>query len=47
MVADKSKSLEVTRLNVSHWSGRAGTIAASQFPLVTALGTKNNIVSRG
>ncbi|KAF8555031.1 iron reductase [Imleria badia] len=35
----------VTRLNIGYWSGRAGLLAASQFPLVTALGTKNNVVS--
>lgn len=37
----------VTRLNIGHWSGRAGLLAASQLPLVTALGTKNNVVSCG
>ncbi|KAG8221425.1 hypothetical protein J3R82DRAFT_1613 [Butyriboletus roseoflavus] len=39
------KQLEVTKPNVSGWSRRAGVLAASQLPLVTALGTKNNIVS--
>ncbi|KAH7920226.1 hypothetical protein BV22DRAFT_1021612 [Leucogyrophana mollusca] len=37
--------LEGNRLNLSYWSHRAGILAASQLPLVTALGTKNNIVS--
>ncbi|KAI0717230.1 ferric reductase NAD binding domain-containing protein [Cerioporus squamosus] len=32
-------------LNWQYWSGRAGTLAVSQFPLVTVLGTKNNILS--
>lgn len=41
------EELEVTKPNINRWSGRAGVLAASQFPLVTALGTKNNIVSRG
>ncbi|KAH0828785.1 putative ferric reductase [Lanmaoa asiatica] len=41
----ENKELEVTKFNISRWSGRAGVIAASQFPLVTALGTKNNVVS--
>ncbi|KAG6370004.1 putative ferric/cupric reductase [Boletus reticuloceps] len=30
-----------------NWCSRAGMLAASQFPLITVLGTKNNIVSRG
>ncbi|KIJ04502.1 hypothetical protein PAXINDRAFT_22206 [Paxillus involutus ATCC 200175] len=37
--------LEGNKFAVSYWSNRAGMLAASQFPLVTALGTKNNIVS--
>ncbi|KIK79791.1 hypothetical protein PAXRUDRAFT_121749, partial [Paxillus rubicundulus Ve08.2h10] len=37
--------LEGNNFSVSYWSNRAGMLAASQFPLVTALGTKNNIVS--
>ncbi|KAG6369815.1 hypothetical protein JVT61DRAFT_13529 [Boletus reticuloceps] len=28
-----------------NWCSRAGMLAASQFPLITVLGTKNNIVS--
>ncbi|KAG9309648.1 putative ferric reductase [Chiua virens] len=32
-------------IKVDIWAARAGLIAASQFPLVTALGTKNNIIS--
>ncbi|OAX32427.1 hypothetical protein K503DRAFT_663301, partial [Rhizopogon vinicolor AM-OR11-026] len=37
--------LEGHKLDLSYWCNRAGTLAASQFPLITALGTKNNIVS--
>ncbi|KAI0828500.1 iron reductase [Trametes gibbosa] len=33
------------KLDVSYWSGRAGAIATSQLPLVTALGTKNNPIA--
>jgi hypothetical protein len=29
-----------------NWCSRAGLLAASQFPFITVLGTKNNIVSR-
>ncbi|RPD78372.1 hypothetical protein L226DRAFT_481122 [Lentinus tigrinus ALCF2SS1-7] len=32
-------------LNWQYWSGRAGTLAVSQFPLITVLGTKNNVLS--
>ncbi|KAG2346403.1 hypothetical protein BDR05DRAFT_988089 [Suillus weaverae] len=32
-------------LDISYWCNRSGMLAASQFPLITALGTKNNIVS--
>ncbi|KAF7419213.1 hypothetical protein PC9H_001799 [Pleurotus ostreatus] len=28
-----------------YWSNRTGTLATSQFPLITALGTKNNLIS--
>ena len=28
-----------------YWSGRAGTLAVAQFPLITALGTKNNVIA--
>ncbi|KIK92932.1 hypothetical protein PAXRUDRAFT_146211, partial [Paxillus rubicundulus Ve08.2h10] len=37
--------LEGIKFDINYWSNRAGMLAASQFPLVTALGTKNNIVS--
>ncbi|KAH7903964.1 hypothetical protein BJ138DRAFT_1073787 [Hygrophoropsis aurantiaca] len=37
--------VEGRRLSLGYWSNRAGMLAASQFPLVTALGTKNNVVS--
>ncbi|KAI9057704.1 iron reductase [Trametes sanguinea] len=33
------------RLDYTYWSSRAGAIGASQFPLITALGTKNNVVA--
>lgn len=38
--------LEGKKLDYQYWGNRAGTIAASQLPLVTALGTKNNVISR-
>ncbi|GBE84199.1 iron reductase [Sparassis crispa] len=37
--------LEGHKLDMTYWGNRAGTIAASQIPLVTALGTKNNVVA--
>ncbi|KAG2346622.1 hypothetical protein BDR05DRAFT_959562 [Suillus weaverae] len=37
--------LEGHALDITYWSNRSGILAASQFPLITALGTKNNIVS--
>ncbi|KAG2151488.1 ferric reductase NAD binding domain-containing protein [Suillus clintonianus] len=37
--------LEGQALDITYWCNRAGILAASQFPLITALGTKNNIVS--
>lgn len=37
--------LEGHTLNIAYWCNRSGVLAASQFPLITALGTKNNIVS--
>lgn len=37
--------LEGRTLYISYWCNRSGMLAASQFPLITALGTKNNIVS--
>ncbi|KAG1768915.1 ferric reductase NAD binding domain-containing protein [Suillus placidus] len=37
--------LEGYTLDITYWSNRSGILAASQFPLITALGTKNNIVS--
>ncbi|KAF7980574.1 hypothetical protein HWV62_37747 [Athelia sp. TMB] len=33
------------KFNLIYWTNRAGAIAASQFPLVTALGTKNNVIA--
>ncbi|KAG2138475.1 ferric reductase like transmembrane component-domain-containing protein [Suillus clintonianus] len=38
-------NLEGHALDITYWCNRSGTLAASQFPLITALGTKNNIVS--
>ncbi|KAI0371024.1 hypothetical protein BV20DRAFT_1112735 [Pilatotrama ljubarskyi] len=32
-------------LDPTYWSGRAGAMAASQLPLITALGTKSNLLS--
>ncbi|KAG1717753.1 ferric reductase NAD binding domain-containing protein [Suillus lakei] len=37
--------LEGHALDITYWCNRSGLLAASQFPLITALGTKNNIVS--
>ncbi|KAG1726686.1 ferric reductase NAD binding domain-containing protein [Suillus lakei] len=37
--------LEGHALDITYWCNRSGMLAASQFPLITALGTKNNIVS--
>ncbi|OJA18274.1 hypothetical protein AZE42_04990 [Rhizopogon vesiculosus] len=33
------------KLDITYWCNRSGILAASQFPVITALGTKNNIVS--
>ncbi|EPQ59825.1 hypothetical protein GLOTRDRAFT_71520 [Gloeophyllum trabeum ATCC 11539] len=37
--------LEHKKFDESFYSNRAGTLAASQFPLIVALGTKNNPIS--
>ncbi|KAH9838053.1 iron reductase [Rhodofomes roseus] len=37
--------LEGEKYDIAYWGNRAGAIAAAQLPLVTALGTKNNVVS--
>ncbi|EGN94612.1 hypothetical protein SERLA73DRAFT_188592 [Serpula lacrymans var. lacrymans S7.3] len=37
--------LEGQKLDISYWYNRAGTLASSQFPLIAALGTKNNLVT--
>ncbi|KIK57839.1 hypothetical protein GYMLUDRAFT_46056 [Collybiopsis luxurians FD-317 M1] len=34
-----------TKFDVNYWSNRAGVLIASQLPLITALGTKNNLIS--
>ncbi|KAI0644003.1 iron reductase [Trametes meyenii] len=38
-------SLAGNKLDVSYWENRLGVLGASQLPLITALGTKNNILS--
>ncbi|KAG1796017.1 ferric reductase NAD binding domain-containing protein [Suillus plorans] len=38
-------SVEGQKLDIIYWSNRIAMLASSQFPIVTALGTKNNIVS--
>jgi ferric-chelate reductase len=34
------------KFDLSYWNNRAGAIAASHYPLVVALASKNNIISR-
>ncbi|KAJ8582184.1 hypothetical protein M405DRAFT_750626, partial [Rhizopogon salebrosus TDB-379] len=36
--------LEGHVLNLTYWCNRSGALAASQFPLITTLGTKNRTV---
>ncbi|KAG1731763.1 ferric reductase NAD binding domain-containing protein [Suillus lakei] len=38
-------SVEGQKLDIVYWSNRIAMLASSQFPIVTALGTKNNLVS--
>ncbi|KAG2151663.1 ferric reductase NAD binding domain-containing protein [Suillus bovinus] len=38
-------SVEDQKLDIIYWSNRIAMLASSQFPIVTALGTKNNLVS--
>ncbi|TBU43175.1 ferric reductase NAD binding domain-containing protein [Dichomitus squalens] len=33
------------KLDISYWGSRAGSLAVTQTPLITALGTKNNVIS--
>ncbi|KAK0443404.1 ferric reductase NAD binding domain-containing protein [Desarmillaria tabescens] len=40
-----STTVAGAKFSATYLAGRAGSLATSQFPLVTALGTKNNIVS--
>ncbi|KAK0211947.1 ferric reductase NAD binding domain-containing protein [Armillaria fumosa] len=40
-----STTVTGVKFSATYLAGRAGSLASSQFPLVTALGTKNNIVS--
>ncbi|KAJ7584441.1 ferric reductase NAD binding domain-containing protein [Mycena floridula] len=37
--------LSGNKLTLNYWSNRSGVLAASQIPLIAALGTKNNIIS--
>jgi ferric-chelate reductase len=34
-----------TKLEVSYWANRAGTLVAVQMPLIVALAGKNNLIS--
>ncbi|KAF5361182.1 hypothetical protein D9758_009046 [Tetrapyrgos nigripes] len=36
---------EGVQFDISYWSNRAGALLASQLTLITALGTKNNVIS--
>ncbi|KZT71188.1 iron reductase [Daedalea quercina L-15889] len=38
-------SISGEKYTLGYWGNRAGSIASAQLPLVTALGTKNNVVS--
>jgi hypothetical protein len=38
-------SVKGQKLDQIYWSQRAASMAVSQLPLLTALGTKNNLVS--
>lgn len=38
-------SVEGQKLDITYWCNRIAILASSQFPIVTALGTKNNLVS--
>ncbi|PIL27014.1 transporter [Ganoderma sinense ZZ0214-1] len=38
-------NLEGQKLDIKYWGTRAGILAVSQTPIVTALGTKNNVVA--
>ena len=39
-------SVSGQKYTLRYWGNRSGNIASAQLPLVTALGTKNNVVSR-
>lgn len=41
----RTTDLEGVKFDWSFYSNRAGTLAASQFPLITVLGTKNNVLT--
>lgn len=43
-ITSKATSLSGHKLDMGYWGNRAGALAASQLPLITALGTKNNVV---
>ncbi|KAI1792303.1 ferric reductase NAD binding domain-containing protein [Ganoderma leucocontextum] len=38
-------NLEGGKLDINYWGVRAGILAVSQTPIITALGTKNNVVA--
>lgn len=38
-------SVEGQKLDITYWCNRIAILASSQFPIITALGTKNNFVS--
>ncbi|RPD56511.1 hypothetical protein L226DRAFT_456483 [Lentinus tigrinus ALCF2SS1-7] len=38
-------NIEGMKFDPNYWTSRAGVLAVSQFPLVTALGTKNNVIA--
>lgn len=44
-LTSSATDLQGEKYDIAYWGNRAGTIAASQMPLVTALGTKNNVLS--
>ncbi|KAJ8587352.1 hypothetical protein M405DRAFT_843242 [Rhizopogon salebrosus TDB-379] len=45
LIVPRATELEGHALYLPYWCNRSGALAASQFPLITALGTKNNTLS--
>ncbi|EEB98036.1 hypothetical protein MPER_02530, partial [Moniliophthora perniciosa FA553] len=41
----RTTSVSGVKLQISYWANRTGVLAASQLPLITVLGTKNNALS--